>query len=1110
MTKNLVLLTILCFASSLLLSQKRKTDELINQGDVLFENLNYSKAIEAYQKSWDKTQDANALWGLANATFELGNQFNFNGQTQKAQIKYSNALELANQLTNLDSLEADYVLFRGKMFYYNNRIEYAQSDFEEAKIKFPNNGRVYYYLWTLINTDATGKVQHEYVNKAFSLDPNLYELHQELGAYYSNLNQAEKAISHFEKALAISPKNYKAHFALGQIYMALGDLSKMRTHFEQSLNYFPKFGYAKMFLAGVELMSSNTPAAIPLIKAALKDNPATEQYLTYYIQNYPELANYNFVATKDQSPIDVQGYPTFYNQGVALAQAFDFYGAINVLHQSNDVYGDYALAQPAWQASILSWLTHCYREIGNYGAAAQTGKQALDIALKNNLTTDQASLAANLSMVYYTWGDYPKTIAYARASIDYLEKNNQRGQLYDAYINIGSYYRKWEQADSAVYFHKKALEEIQSPTEMKYVLAQKELALSFIANKKASSARSMIEQMNKTREVYSFEDEDAVLDLGSAEVYYALGKYEVAWAFISKAFDHFSKLEQVSPDHPSIIPFLENYVALAVKLNMDDLATKNYQALNYKLISQISHYFSAMSENGKLLFYRDIKKHFESFNSFALFQTKLDQALLNQLLENQLLLKGLLFNDQAKIQNSIINSEDEELKSTFQELLDKKNLLARSISLTPEEKNIRGINQKNIQIEIDSLQIQLLNLGMASSSNSVIETELVKKVKQTLKPGEAAIEMIRFRTYDYDNGGHFTEEVNYLALILKGGNEDISYVHIKNGNELEGKNYLAYSNAISFELEDQKSYKAFWKTISNELSDINRVYFSGDGVYHKININTLLNPATDHYVIDELDVHLVTSTRDLLKTNSLLPVRGEILLVGFPTYHIGTDKVPLDKGLNQNTIATRAFTNIENLQALPGTYSEVTTIESILDNTKWKTKVLTGENALEERIKEIKNTTILHIATHGYFQESSPKDNPLFYSGLFLSGASSNYQNKTEHVEDGILTAYEAMHLNLNETEMVVLSACETGMGHIENGEGVYGLQRAFLIAGSKAVVMSFWKVNDQTTMDLMINFYKNLSSSKDKHVAFRKAQLQLKEKHPNPKYWGAFNIVGR
>ncbi|MEP5364829.1 MAG: CHAT domain-containing protein [Reichenbachiella sp.] len=1109
MSYKLFLFTTLLFCfSSFLFGQNHKTDQWLQEGNANFENLNYSEAIESYQKSWDKTQNIEALWGLANATFELGNQLNLNGQSQKAQTRYSNAFELANQLTNLDSHEVDYLLFRGKMYLYNGKADRATLDFEEAKSKFPDSGRVYYYLWTQVNIDLASKVKHDYIEKAFSLDPNLFELHQELGTYYTNLNNADEAIFHYEKALEISPKNYKANFALGQVYWALGDLDKMRVHFQQSLDYFPDFGYAKMYLAGVELMSSNTPAAIPLIKTALKDNPATEQLLTFYIQNYPELANYNFQGTKEESPVDALGYPTYYSQGVALAQAFDFYSAIDVLHQSNDIYGDYALAQPAWQASILSWLTHCYREIGNYGAAAQTGKQALELSIKNNLTTDQASLASNLSMVYYTWGDYPKTIAYARASIGYLEKNNQRGQLYDAYINIGSYYRKWEQADSAVYFHKKALDEIQSPTEMKYVVAQKELALSYVALGKMNAAKTIILQMNKTRETYDFSDQNSVLDLGSAEVYYALGDYKIAWEYISKAFDHFSQVEQVSPDHPTLIPFLEKYVGLSVKLNKKELAAKNYQALNQKLINQISTYFSAMSENGKLLFYRDVKKHFESFNSYAVYETKLDQNILTQLLKNQLLLKGVLFNDQMKIQKAMLASEDKSLKSTYQVLMDNKNLLARSVSLSPEEKNNRRLDAKQIQHDIDSLQIQLLNMGMEPSTNSVFEPELVHKVKQVLAPGEAAIEMVRFRTFDFSKGGKFTEQVNYLALILKEGSDKISYVHIKNGNELEGKNYQAYSNAISFELEDHKSYEAFWKPITDQLSDVGRVYLSGDGIYHKINVNTLLNPASGQFVIDELDVHLVTSSRDLLKPNSPLPIRGDILLVGFPTYQLGTGVTTPDK--NKKTIATRAFTNIENLAPLPGTYTEVTTIESILDQTKWKTKVLTGEDALEEKIKELNNTTILHIATHGYFQETSPKDNPLFYSGLFLSGASSKFQNKSEDGDDGILTAYEAMHLNLNETQMVVLSACETGMGHIENGEGVYGLQRAFLIAGSKSVVMSFWKVNDQTTMDLMINFYKNLSTNKDKHVAFKNAQLQLKMKHPNPKYWGAFNIVGR
>ncbi|WP_420582332.1 CHAT domain-containing protein [Reichenbachiella sp.] len=1111
MTYSRVLSTILFLfiVSTSLIGQTNKTDSWLEKGDEFFENLKYSKAIEAYQNSWDKNQNLDGLWGLAKAHFELGNQYQFNGKSVEAQEKYVEALRLGEILTSEDKNSADYLLFRGLMYLYNQRTESARLDFEEAKTRFPNTGRAYYYLWILTALDATSKVKHEYVEKAFSLDSNLFELHQELGAYYSSLNQADQAITHYEKALAISPKNYKANFALGQLYWALGDLDKMRIHFQKSLDYFPDFGYAKMLLAGVELMSSNTPAAIPLIKAALKDNPATEQYLNSYIQNYPELANYNFKEVADESPIDIQGYPKYYMQAVALAQGYDFFNAINLLHRSYDIYGQYALAQPAWQASILSWLTHCYREIGNYGAAAQIGKQALDLAIKNNLVTDQASLAANLSMVYYAWGDYPKTISYARASLTYLNKNNQTDQLYDAYINIGGYYRKWDQADSAVYFHKKALDKIHSTSELKYVLAQKELAISLIAIHEPDSARIVIEQMNETREAHSIADQDAVLDLGSAEVYYALGEYEKAWKFISKAFDHFSKIEEVSPYHPSIITFLENYIGLAIKLERNDLASGNYQALNGKLINQILTYFPAMSENGKLLFYRDIKKHFESFNSYALNQTELSQAMLEQLLENQLLLKGLLFNDQLKIQNSIMNSDDKALKITFQDLKAKKNLLARSVSLTPEEKNSRELDSNRIQHEIDSLQIQLQIMGMASS-HSVYEPEIIQKVMQALKPGEAAIEMIRFRTYDFSYGGKFTEQVNYFAIILKGGSNEVSFIPIENGNELEGKFYQAYSNAVLFELEDRKSYDAYWKAIADELSEIDRVYLSGDGVYHKININTLLNPTTNQFVIDEMDVRLVTSTRDLLKSNDLLPTQGEILLVGFPTYHLGAGISTSDSNPDQKTFVTRAFTNLENLEPLPGTYSEVTTIESILDQTKWKTKVLTGKDALEERIKELENTTILHIATHGYFEETSPKDNPLFYSGLFLSGASSKYQNEDQVGDDGILTAFEAMQLNLNETQMVVLSACETGMGHIENGQGVYGLQRAFLIAGSQSVVMSFWKVNDQTTMDLMIYFYQNLSASKDKHVAFRNAQLQLKEKYPNPKFWGAFNIVGR
>jgi len=186
-----------------------------------------------------------------------------------------------------------------------------------------------------------------------------------------------------------------------------------------------------------------------------------------------------------------------------------------------------------------------------------------------------------------------------------------------------------------------------------------------------------------------------------------------------------------------------------------------------------------------------------------------------------------------------------------------------------------------------------------------------------------------------------------------------------------------------------------------------------------------------------------------------------------------------------------------------------------------------NKDASEEKIKSMRSPDILHIATHGFFvpekDDGSPFvyskdmalafDNPLTRSGLLLAGVEKNMHRNVgddEAAEDGILTALEVMNLNLDHTDLVILSACETGSGKIRNGEGVYGLQRAFLVSGANNLVMSLWKVSDEATEELMIGFYTNFLISKDKTAAFHKAQLDLKKKYESPFYWGAFVLIGR
>jgi CHAT domain-containing protein len=171
--------------------------------------------------------------------------------------------------------------------------------------------------------------------------------------------------------------------------------------------------------------------------------------------------------------------------------------------------------------------------------------------------------------------------------------------------------------------------------------------------------------------------------------------------------------------------------------------------------------------------------------------------------------------------------------------------------------------------------------------------------------------------------------------------------------------------------------------------------------------------------------------------------------------------------------------------------------------------VLTGKDATETAAKRIGGPRILHIATHGFFLEdtAAESEDPMLRSGLVFAGVNALGSGE----DDGVLTALEAAGLDLRGTRLVVLSACETGLGEVKNGEGVFGLRRAFVVAGAETLLMSLWQVADEATKDLMVAYYTRLARGEPRAEALRQAQLGML-KDPStarPFFWAAFISSG-
>lgn len=550
--------------------------------------------------------------------------------------------------------------------------------------------------------------------------------------------------------------------------------------------------------------------------------------------------------------------------------------------------------------------------------------------------------------------------------------------------------------------------------------------------------------------------------------------------------------------HPDYLSSLEDLAVVAWKQQLYSTANERFNEVVDANLALVEKYFGAMSEYEKSKYWSKVRPSLLKFYSYAVERGTVDQDLLVKMYNTHLKTKGILLSASTKVRQEILNGSNEELKELYLNWVTKKEELILYYSYSKNQLTAEKIDLQSIENEANNLEKELNRKSTAFAASNQLPKTTVADVRTALKSGGAAIETISFPAFT----NRFTNEKQYAFLVVKSNDAKVDLVTITNGNDLEQRYAKAYRKMVEIKAVDRITYDKFWRPIDEKLTGVSNLYLSLDGIYYQINVGALRRDDAT-YVSDGMNLHLYSSTRDIVTQSTQSSSRKSATFFGFPTYG--------SKGL---------------LVPLPGTKTEIEAVSQITKSKGYVTRSFLELQANEANFKSAHAPTLLHIATHGFFlpeQSNTEKvfgievnqanENPLLRSGLMLANAEQTMDEAThssvaQSADNGVLTAYEVITKDLANTELVVLSACETGLGEIKSGEGVYGLQRAFQVAGADSMIMSLWKVSDEATKRLMTNFYQQWMSGKKKEEAFFAAQKSLREQFPEPYYWGAFVML--
>ncbi len=810
----------------------------------------------------------------------------------------------------------------------------------------------------------------------------------------------------------------------------------------------------------------------------------------------------------------------------------------------------------------LSNLGANYYSKGEYTKAEESHRRGLVIReaqLGSNDTSVAISLN-NIAVVYRMQGDYPRTLEMLKRSLSILEKNLPADDLSLAAIisniagvsfELGDFIAAEKYFERSIAIREKKLGS-ESPD-----LANTLTGLGSYYESRGEYEKAEVQYLrclHNYEKAYGKEHPDYGRALANASAIYRVrGEYDKAEPMQIQALEIFQK--KLGPENSSVAAALNN-IGLIASYKKDFEKSEKYYLQSLAMFEKINGEFFPLTgrviKNLVTLYIE--KRDFEKAISYQKRLLDIREKLLeiNLSIGSERQKKTYLETLNSDLQNMLALQADflpnsVEIKNlTLKLILERKgrtsDVLSSNLSVLRQTAN--PIDQQAID-RLSDLRSRLSNFVISGSGNQ--KPEVYKaKLKDLVETKDNLESQLSERSATYRSARQPVSIDSIASLIPKNSvlvefivDNPIDRTTNSPKPKFLPQRYIAFtlnqkgviqSKVIGDKMLIDDAIAKFREALQNPkstdtkqlardldkkvmlpirefLGDSKQLLISPDGDLNLIPFEALVDES-GKYLVEKYSISYLSSGRDLLRMQNSKPNQNSPLIIANPDFgiaetsvHSETQQVSKRDKKDKKRGVTVAKSLAETYFApLSGTGQEGKTIQTLFPESI----LLTGKEATKDALKLAKSPSILHIATHGFYLENKEKtdtENPLLRSGIALAGANSRLTN------DGIVTALEASGLNLFGTKLVVLSACGTGLGEVQSGEGVFGLRRSFVLAGSESLIISLWSVSDYVTRELMTNYYKNLKQGIGRGESLRKVQLEMikNPKRQHPFYWASF-----